>query len=356
MNWQDVPGVMDDWADKTAAPAWDLRQATAEVFTRGPVDLYWHPERSVAALYGFGEATPSDTARIKMAAVRAVGASQVQSEALSWNDLAAGGWVKAAVSPLLRQLGMGLNFFKGQYPGGIPNAPSPLAATLTGGLVGAGLGYGAGWLGEKILPDKWEKGKLRRSLALLGGAAGALPGAGWGISSLLRGRSLLDPSDLNPEPGAPILTGDMEVSASLAPEYVSAVDSFVKQAYGTFAFERVPQPVPGPMAINVNRLGQVLWETGADPKTSAVTLGAMYAASHFPDPNAEPGEVTPHQTGLLGTMLGAAGGGLEGYIVGNIVGKTLGLLTGMPQSTQNTLQNSGALLGAINAVVPRLFH
>jgi len=100
----------------------------------------------------------------------------------------------------------------------------------------------------------------------------------------------------------------------------------------------------------------VLWNAGADPRTSATTMGALYAAQQMSDPHAQEGEVTPHQMGLLGTMMGAAGGGIAGYLAGTVVGKTLGVLTGMPTATQQTLSQGGALLGVINAVVPRLFH
>jgi hypothetical protein len=42
-------------------------------------------------------------------------------------------------------------------------------------------------------------------------------------------------------------------------------------------------------------------------------------------------------------------------MTGFAVGKGLGLLTGMPAGTQNKLRNTGALAGAIGALVPRLF-
>jgi hypothetical protein len=83
----------------------------------------------------------------------------------------------------LERLGEAINLFPGTYPGGIPNHPSPLASMLTGGIAGAGLGYGAGVLGEAVLPASWKRGRLRRTLALLGGALGASPGLAAGLAN-----------------------------------------------------------------------------------------------------------------------------------------------------------------------------
>jgi hypothetical protein len=54
--------------------------------------------------------------------------------------------------------------------------------------------------------------------------------------------------------------------------------------------------------------------------------------------------------------MGAAGGGIKGYATGYVVGKGLGILTGMPEGTQQKLRQTGATLGIINSLVPRLFN
>jgi hypothetical protein len=130
----------------------------------------------------------------------------------------------------------------------------------------------------------------------------------------------------------------------------AAVESFTKKAFGPLA-----SGAGGIEPVNLNRLGQTLWDIGATPQTAAATMSSAYAAQQLPG-GVGPGYVTPHQTGLLGTMMGAAGGGVKGYAVGWGVGKGLGLLTGMPSTTQNVLKNSGAALGIINTLVPKLFH
>jgi hypothetical protein len=153
--------------------------------------------------------------------------------------------------------------------------------------------------------------------------------------------------------------------------YKKAIDSFIEKQHQNVvqhfkeAFQVHPPGVAhtigGPSfeeapLISTNALGQVLWGVNAGPQTTAMAMGAMYGANQMPDPRSMPGYVTPHQTGLLGMAMGAAGGGIKGYATGFVVGKGLGILTGMPQSTQNVLKNTGAALGVINTLVPRLFN
>ena len=360
--WEDVPEIIDEWTEKTAAPAADIRTATANMYTNGDFGFYWNPEVNGAGMFARLFPTQQDVALCKMALDRAVGRENVLRDGLlTWNEVANGGWVKVAYSKPIRRAGELLNFFPGEYPGGIPNAPSPLASTLTGGLVGAGLGYGAGWLGEKLLPKKWRRNRLRRTLAMLGGAAGATPGAMWLYSAMRRGRSPMDGSDLAQSPDSePIYDAPPLVEAAktagdepLGEMYKGAVDSFVKRAFGSpmasVPFTRYPK---GPVDVNINKMGHTLWEVGASPQTTATTMGALYAAQQMPDPNSRPGHVTPNQTGLLAQAMGAA----KGYAGGWLVGKTLGATTGASAGFQNTLAKGGAILGIVNTTIPQLFR
>jgi hypothetical protein len=215
---------------------------------------------------------------------------------------------------------------------------------LTSGLLGSGLEYGVGYLGEKLMPEKWEKGRLRKTLAILGGLAGAAPGAAYALSNHIAE----EPWNSSIFMSEPKLEGDITDQILAPVKYTQAVDNFVKKAFGGGT------GAGGVPPVNINKLGQTLWEVGASPETAAATMSAVYAAHQLPG-GVGPGYVTPHQTGLLSTMMGAAGGGMMGYATGWGVGKALGVITGMPTGTRKTLNRAGATLGVINSLMPRMF-
>ena len=348
--WSLVPEKVATLVEKCAAPAWDIKQSVGIINTKNDGGYYWSPELEKAAVHFRPHYDIEEGAWCKAALDRAVGSDSVRTTNLSLEEVTDGSWVKVAASPTLRRLGEYLNFFPSKetsVPWNVSKwgiKPTPLAGMLTSGLVGAGLGYGLGWLGEKVLPEDWEKKRLRKSLAILGGLAGAAPGVGLMGANLMSGERLNSPVFLD----GPEMHGDYQNKVS-SDSYEESVDSFVKKAFSPYGGGAGVPPV------NVNKLGQTLWEVGASPETAAATMSSVYAAQQLPG-GAGPGYVTPHQTGLLGTMLGAAGGGMKGYAVGWGVGKALSTLTGMPERTQNTLKRTGATLGVINTLVPRLFH
>lgn len=365
-HWSDVPALIDEYQEKCAAPAWALRHALADVYTSGDVGVYWHPERDQAGLFyrGPAEKFAQDLALAGSAVERVTGEVP---EWLGPGNVTHHPWVKVAYSPAFRRGGELLNFLPGEYPGGIPNKPSPLAATLTSGLVGAGLGYGAGWLGEKALPHTWKRGRLRKTLALLGGAGLALPGLAWMYSAYKRGVPLTENRDLNiPRPDQPGFPGPPQqirhptwddvlpklpgTWEELGERYKNACDGFVKRAWGEPDFTTMGGS-DNPFDVNIDTLGHTLWNLGTPAPLTATTLGAVYAASKMPDAGARPGMVTTRQTGMLGAALG---GGVKGYATGWLAGKALGLLTGMPPETQTILKNTGAALGIVGAIAPRL--
>ena len=352
MDWEDVPRTVDEWTELTAAPAWDVKRAAANVYTDTDVGYYYHPIADRIALYA-PQASRQDMAICKAAAERAVGTDRVAEPFLSYQDLADPdcGWVKVAYSTALRRIGELLNFFPGQYPGGIPNAPSPLAAMLTSGLVGAGLGYGAGQLASRVLPTGFGR-KLKRTGAVLGGAIGTLPALAWGASSPY---GWTDPRPLDPEPGSdPDYSFDEKTAAALAsipvsPQYKQALDAFgYGLGYRTDYDRRTRVGSVYPSDVNINALGRTLWDTGAPPEMAAMTMGAMYAAQQLPDRRAQPGIATGHQLGQLAAN--AAGD----YASGWLVGAALNTLVGTPYAA-SSYGLGNAALGVIGAVVPKLF-
>lgn len=376
MRWDDLFDTVDAWVEKTAAVGYFVRTAAAGVITSTPVGYYVSPPTGSVGLYAPG-ADAADRALTKAAAERiAPGAVRF----LSYQELAApdAAWVKVAYSPTLRAVGEATNFFPGQYPGGLPNSPSPLAAMLTSGLIGAGLGWGTGKLIDKALPGRFGE-HLGRTGAVVGGLLGAAPGAGWAAANKIDGRPLNDPTLLGGRAGGepvsyptamdgsnavppgtdeadPLAGARQFVSKMIVPRKLAAaldaaepcpmfLASVVKAAstFGT-RDDRAHTPVD----VNINHLGHVLWENGTSPALTASTMGALYAAQQLPDPRARPGWATGHQLGQL--ALNAAGD----YVTGRIVGGAINALVGSPISSP-AYGGAAVVAGVLGAVVPKLF-
>lgn len=345
----DFTKTVDMLVEKTAEFVLPIRQALSSIYPASNLSGYWNPELQKVALYlepycELDKQWALEVLHEKLAA------EHIQTEPLALEDLA-NGWVKVAHSPTLRAMGEAAHFFPSNYS---PVGGKPVAALVASGLLGAGLGYGTGWLGEQLIPNQYqEKGKLRKNMALAGAGLGLGVGAIPGLVNWHDGRKFNDDTLWN-KPLADSFEAD-----TVSPTFAGAVKSLFKktaaqvQPYadtlGGPSFDELP-------LIKLDSFGNVLWGTKSNPTTTAMTLGTIYGASQMPDPNAQPNTITPHQTGLFGMAMGAAGGGLKGYIAGRAVGIGLGLLTGLPEKEQNMLGRSGAMLGVVNSLVPTLFR
>jgi hypothetical protein len=343
-------------AEDVIATAYDVRCALAGVYTQSHVGVWLHPATKLAMLEmpANGMWSAQDHELVKAAVARILPDVVTPPADVPFDSVPCD-WVKVAYSPSIRRFGELLNFFPGKYPGGVPNSPGPVQAMLTSGLVGAGLGYGAGALAEQAMPDSWERGKLRRTLGMVGAGLGAAPGLVWGMANRSIGRDFTDPALLNTQPDAtPGFAADDLAKVHLDPSYKAACDAYAgrtKLAYDTMGgdYDHNAYGGDGPMAINVDALGRTLWEGGAKPETAGMTMGAMAAAAQMPGGSGDPGFVTPLQVANLAAHMGA------GYLSGAVVGSTLGLLTGMPAQAQNRLKRTGMYLGIVRSVVPMLF-
>lgn len=344
-DWSGVSAEVDRLVEKLGGAAVELRSGLRGLYVppTASVGIYAHVDDDRCGVFPRGKATDVELLRCKHAVDR-VGLRSHPGR-IPLEEIHAGCWVKLAEVPAspLRRLGEWTNFFPGKYPGGIPNHAGPLAATLTGGLLGAGLGYGGGYVAEKLFPKHWRQGRTRRTLAFLGALAGSAPGLAYGGLNVARGRDFNDASATSDTRMGPIAQPDGFWERSMA--------SAAKVAYDTWG---VPEGSPDPARVELDGLGRTLWQS-VDPRTATTAYGLAEAASKMPDPNPVPGTASPHQFGMLGTLMGAAGGGLGGYVAGRLVGKALGLLTGMPEETQNTLASTGATIGIVRALIPRMF-
>lgn len=382
MRWEDLPATIDAWTLKAAAPGYDVRQAAAVVYTDSPVGYYYHPPSDRVGIFA-PLASVTDTARVKAACVRATGTDPLF---LSYQGLADpdAAWVKVAHSPTLRGAGELLNFFPGQFPGGVPNSPSPVAAMLTSGLLGAGLGWGGGKLLGKLMPHGYGD-KLSRTGLILGGALGAAPGAAWAGTNMLSGLPANSDALLNHKadaepvnypnainginaenatgPGHTPAMGFVErlkehlhnapmhrykISAALdAVELGDRFKQAAEKVANTFGYREDPQP-GHPADVNIDHLGRTLWDAGASPALAASTMAGLYAAQQLPDPDSRPGVATGHQLGTLARN--AAGDYAKGYLVGAALNRAIGT----PLSAHGFGAGS-VVLGIVSAVVPKLF-
>ncbi len=279
---------------------------------------YYHPDQDALAIVTSVDGV--QTAVQKRAQLRQFGLlSRVAVYAEQSNGPWQTPWIKVAYSPGLRRTGELLNFFPGQYPGGIPNYPNPLVAMLTTGALGAGLGYAGGKLIDKALPG-WVS---PTALARLGGVVGAVPGATWGGLNMADGKSFLDSSLLN------------------HPRPKTWEEENLKE--GSTLGSLKP--------INMDALGRVIWD---DPTLSApmrtATMAVVGTAERMPGGEPGSGWVTPSQMGRLAAGMGA------GYASGALVGGTLGLLTGMSPDLQSKLRQAGLYAGIISTLIPRMFQ
>ena len=260
---------------------------------------------------------------------------------------------KGAESPVLSELAKLWQIKPGKMFGAIPNYPGPLSSMLVGGMAGAGLGYGAGYLGEKLLPERWERGKLRRTLAMLGGGLGAAPGAAYMGLNAMSGHPLNHAGigagykppprpDIWQPPEIPDMGPDAPFWGGRAGKQVQAS---VKEAFNTGA-AYIP-------AIDVNEMNQVVWgdprvARRLDPPMQAAATGLVTGAAHLPGRH-QTKFVTPMDIGRMAAGMGS------GYVSGLLVGKALGTMMGMPKDTQDTLKQTGMWAGVLANIVPKAF-
>ena len=249
---------------------------------------------------------------------------------------------KQAASNVVRGVLKGLGHAPSSFSKFIPGGPGPLVGTLTGGLAGAALGYGAGWLGEKLLPEGWERGRLRRTLATLGGVAGAAPGALMTLNNYQNDRPLNSPA---------MFADD---------KYAAARDKLLaslgyKLASSQTGYDVDLEPLP---EISVDDFKNTVWrdplvsqQLGVPLRAASVGLleSAWYARNLQEPQTSGPRLVRPRDIARITAGMGS------GYFSGALVGKALGALMGMPQEVQDRLKQTGMWAGVVANMIPLAF-
>ena len=229
----------------------------------------------------------------------------------------------------------------------ILGGPNPLASALVSGALGAGLGYGGGWLAQKLFPKKYMKrGPLARNMAIAGGLLGAsATGLPWALPHYAKnrqeGKGFLD-SVIN----AATATGPIKASSIL--EYaekefnVEPIEEDFEKLSLDFSHNAfVPQ-------IPVNQFNNFVLNDPNTPRSiQAATAGLTTAASMS---RGGVNLVSPFDVGKIAVGMGS------GLVSGMLVGKTLGALAGLTPVAQEKIQNAGVMAGMLTNVVPMAFR
>lgn len=236
--------------------------------------------------------------------------------------------------------------------------PNPLAATIAGGALAGGLGYGAGALAERFLPQRhFERGKLRRTGALAGAALGAAPGIAWGIANQQA------PEETGGWFGAWTSPAPFQQKASrfegLDPFRGIELPEWIKRANaGAFYVPSIP----------VDAMGNAVW---ADVKSAPSPWGTKNPYQDADQPMGTPAPVAAAASGLLAGTAAATGrrrvspwelgvtaatSAGAGYLAGMAFGGLMGGLAGLKPDAQEALKRTGAWGGLVTGAVNALFN
>lgn len=221
--------------------------------------------------------------------------------------------------------------------------PTPLSNAIVSGLTLGGLGYGAGALAENLFPERYmERGRLRRTLGMLGVGAGGALGAVLAAANQRAlggtyGQNWLVPSTLK-------IRG--EKAANFPPPDIGSVEH-----PGAPGMSGLMLP-----SVDVQRMNNAIWRDARRGYSGgfAQHTPPAYAA-------ATSGLMTGISTGLQSPIIrpvdvinGIASAGV-GLATATVAGKTLAALAGLTPTAQNTLQDMGLWGGMMHAIVPAMF-
>lgn len=230
--------------------------------------------------------------------------------------------------------------------------PHTVAATLVGGALGAGLGYAGGTLAERALPEEdFRRGRLRKTLAIAGGLAGAVPGAAWSaVNAANSGHIGTSPlgalfSGWPFHKGAGLEGVDpMFLKAAMDAGGDYYMPTIPVDAFNRVVWSDVLQP-PNPYGTR-SSFGDDEQPLRTPPWAAATATGLLAGTAAATGREA----VSPWQ--LAQTAAASAG---TGYLAATAFGKTLGALAGLSPGAQRQLQQAGLWGGLINGAVTTLF-
>lgn len=339
-TWKEVPKAAIKAAFESFQPAKDFLLAIKEEVTR---PVYYNPDAKLFSAEG-------DIFAIPKSAHTFVPTEDMGNHPGVWLLVKTSGFGDVTTHDVFGPIGHAA----GWKPNAVTRAmggPNTLTASLGSGLLGAGLGYGAGWVTDRLLFKKHrepgEKSRLPWVGAALGGLAGAAPAAWAGYRGWFKDPSGLanKANELGPYTDSP-LPHDKISQSEIKTLVDQLVDAFPEQSLreksaDIFSGSGFNQSIP------VDRFNKVIWEDDQTPANMrAATSGLIEGASAL---RSGAGTVSPSDIARIAVGMGS------GYLSGLVVGKTLGALAGIPNSAQRSLQQAGIWAGLINNVVPIAF-
>jgi len=277
--------------------------------------------------------------------------------------------------------------------------PTPLLSMLVGGLLTAGLGYGAGKLVENLFPESFEEEGLSSRLAVLGGLLGLFPGAIAAYTnyqtpdpktleqrslwkSLVSPFVLTTPTEPSPIPGAYVdqkwrpprssrsrskiasSQSNRQSPVSLSDQIQSKTDylaaawdalrrylersPLAERSAPFFHFSKQADVVQDVIpSIPVDRFNRVVWEDPLTPvPIRAATVGLTEGASQL-----QGGSPLVSPLDIARLAVGMGSGSLSGLLTGRVIGA----LAGLTPQAQDQLQQAGIWSGLLRTVIPQAY-
>jgi hypothetical protein len=376
--WESVPGLVRVRYKEAATVQRRLAKALPHlpVSDAGYGNIYWNPTtKAVWAV--LGDSDDEHTYQKWHNALKAIsGVDSVRTEA-EYGPHGDDDWIR------IKSAGGALGILNKPYEwaGKMTGGPSPMSNAIVSGLLGAGAGYLGGAAAEHLLPEEYvRRGRLRKLLAGLGGAAGVgmeIPGA---MTNAAMARTAGKPMGMstlwtptNKVPMAPheldLRNNFYKTSEWLAlkavlpapPElFMRSSAGFCKAAYtGVMGSQGVPlRPVP------VDSFNRAIWNDVHNGLRSSSANPYGMGSPHTPPMigAAVGGLVSGVQQQYGGASMlhpkhfiaGLANAGLD-LAVAKVAGGVLGALGGLTPVGQKKIQDMGLWGGLMRGVAGSVF-
>ncbi len=335
-SWDNVSERARELAEKSAGTAHEVRRLVIEL-PKPRHTIVYNPDENVLHVGLDKEASDEVAARWAKAGLDPI---PLDVKPQAWGEAP---WVliKRSADPVMATMAK-LTNFQPWAGNALLGGPNPLAATLAGGLLGAGAGLGYGTATDE------PYGEINRPIAgaLLGGLAGAAPGALWGLTSMKghpehkgKLRSLVSGWPFRDKDSAPPVS---------AKEACAALETLLGEKVAFSMTDNNPLSSGVDMlsllpAIDHNSFMHDVWHDQQTPlPIRAATVGLLNNAQY-----AAGGErfLSPYSIAQVS----------DDFHRGLLVGKSLGALANLGPEASTELKRQGVWANILTKIVPQSF-